>query len=74
MCFVQLCHFFNRLFLSSAITTMAYLLFIFFNICESYSCYVVLFLHNYCTFPHGIKTINRMCFALNDTMDKWRRF
>lgn len=58
--------------MSSAITTMAYLLFIvFFNNCESLTLLLCsLFLHNYCTFPYGIKTINRICFALNETMVK----
>lgn len=59
---------FYRLSMSSAVT-MAYLLFvslIFVNVLLF--CYVVSFLHNYCTFPYGIKTINRICFALNETM------
>ena len=57
--------------MSSAITTMAYLLFIVLIFVEVLLfCYVVLFLHNYCTFPYGIKTINRICFALNETMAK----
>lgn len=57
--------------MSSAIITMAYLLFIvFFNICESLTLYVDLFLHNYCTFPYGIKSINRICFVVNETVGK----
>ena len=40
---------------------------VFFNVVEVLLLhYVVLFLHNYCTCPSGIKTI--VCFALNETV------
>lgn len=61
VCFVQKLHHFDRLSMSSAIT-LAYLLFSLIFVSPTL-CYVVLFLHNYCNFPYGIKTINTLGLA-----------
>lgn len=50
---------FYELSVRSAIT-VAYLLFSLIFVKVLLFCYVVLFLHNYCTFPSRIKTVNRI--------------